>query len=292
MVFAILHTPSLRDTPLDRGDFSQQRRPTRSPLSRGVPAGRSVLGRAKSFFAISFLIFASAVFAATDKPPALVWDALEKRHEATPGETEAEFFFIAKNVSDHPIEITDVATSCHCTAAMMPHKPWILAPGAEEKLRVVVDLRSRRGTLTKTIYVETSAGPEQLQVFVKVPPPPAIQREMNQMVAQADRQAVLRGDCATCHVAPTVGKQGAELFAAACLICHGAEHRASMVPDLMQPKTARDAAFWDHWIRNGGAEGTLMPAFAKNAGGPLEDEQIKSLISYLLANLPTQPVAQ
>lgn len=235
----------------------------------------------------------SGAFAATatDKSPALVWDALEKHYEANAGEAEAEFFFVAKNVSDHPVEITDVATSCHCTAAMIPRKPWILAPGAEEKLRVVVDLRSRRGTLTKTIYVETSAGPEQLQVFVKVPPPPAIQREMNQMVAQADRQAVLRGDCATCHVAPTAGKQGAELFATACLICHGAAHRASMVPDLMQPKTARDAEFWEKWIRNGG-EGTLMPGFSKAAGGPLEDEQIKSLVTYLLANLPTQPVAQ
>jgi mono/diheme cytochrome c family protein len=237
------------------------------------------------------VLISAVLHAAPEKPAALVWDALEKRYEAQPGEAEAEFFFTVKNVSANPVEITDVATSCHCTAAMMPHKPWILAPGAEEKLRVVVDLRSRRGTLTKTIYVDTSAGPEQLQVFVKVPPSPAIQREMNQMVAQADRQAVLRGDCATCHVTPTIGKQGAELFATACVICHGAEHRASMVPDLKQPKTARDAAFWDHWIRNG-ADGTLMPAFAKSAGGPLDDEQIKSLVAYLLANLPTQPVAQ
>jgi mono/diheme cytochrome c family protein len=233
----------------------------------------------------------SSTTRAAEKAPALVWDALEKRFEAQAGQAEAEFFFTVKNVSANPVEVTDVSTSCHCTAAMMPHKPWILAPGAEEKLRVVVDLRSRRGTLTKTIYVETSAGPEQLQVFVKVPAPPAIQREMNQMAAQTDRQAVLRGDCATCHVAPTVGKHGGELFARACLICHGAEPRASMVPDLTQPKTARDAAFWDKWIRNG-AEGTLMPAFAKDAGGPLDDEQIKSLVAFLLANLPTQPVAQ
>lgn len=254
-----------------------------SKLNQWLP--RAVL------FCIAFLVTNAFAASTTEKPPALVWDALEKSYEATAGQEEAEFFFLAKNVSDQPIEIIDVATSCHCTAAMIPRKPWILAPGAEEKLRVVVDLRSRRGTLTKTIYVDTSAGPEQLQVFVKVPPPPAIQREMNQMLAQADRQAVLRGDCATCHVAPTVGKHGAELFATACLICHGASHRASMVPDLMQPKTARDAEFWEKWIRSG-AEGTLMPAFAKSAGGPLEDEQIKSLVAYLLANLPTQPVAQ
>lgn len=263
----------------------------RDPAARLTWPLANAVRHATKLAACAAIFLVTFVYAASEKPSDLVWDALEKRYEAQPGESEAEFFFTAKNVSDHPIEVTDVATSCHCTAAMLPRKPWILAPGAEEKLRVVVDLKSRRGTLTKTIYVETSAGPAQLQVFVKVPASREIQREMNQMLAQSDRQAVLKGDCASCHVAPTVGKKGGELFTAACLICHGAEHRASMVPDLTQPKTARDAAFWDHWIRNGG-EGTLMPAFAKSAGGPLDDEQIKSLVAYLLANLPTQPVAQ
>jgi len=145
--------------------------------------------------------------------------------------------------------------------------------------------------LTKTIYVQTSVGEQSLLVHVQVPTPPALQREMNTMLAQADRQAVLRGDCASCHVAPTVGKTGAELFAAACLICHGAEHRATMVPDLKVPTVHRDAAFWSEWIRHG-KEGTLMPAFAKNEGGSLDDEQIDSLVAYALANLPTEPAAQ
>lgn len=224
-------------------------------------------------------------------PHTLTWDAFEKSYVAKPGEEEAKFTFTATNKSDHPIRIVRTATSCHCTAAVQPRDPWIIEPGTSDELSVLVDLRSRRGGLTKTIYVETSDGEEMLLVHVQVPPPPAIQREMNMMLAQADRQAVLRGDCATCHVAPTVGKHGAELFTAACLICHGAVHRASMVPDLMQPKTARDAAYWEKWVREGG-EGTLMPAFAKEHGGPLDDEQIKSLVDYLTTNLPKEPVKE
>ncbi len=220
---------------------------------------------------------------------ALNWDALERRYDAQPGETEAEFRFVATNDGAAPVEIRSVATSCSCTVGAMPRRPWVIAPGASETLRVVVDLRSRRGGLTKTVYVDTTEGEQLLLVHVQVPPPPAVQREMNLMTAQADRQAVLKGDCARCHVEPAMGKLGEELFVAACQICHGAEHRATMVPDLAKPKVARDGAYWEFWIRNGG-EGTLMPAFGQAHGGPLDDAQVASLVKYLVEHLPAGPV--
>lgn len=221
---------------------------------------------------------------------ALAWDAVEKRYAASAGQVEAEIPFTVTNRSGRPVEIREASTSCRCTEVVFPQRPWTLAPGATDTLRVRVDLRGRRGSLTKTIYVDTSEGEELLRVFLEVPLPPAVQREMNQFVAQGDRQAVLRGDCATCHVAPAAGKKGGDLFGAACLVCHGAAHRASMVPDLMQPTVARDAAYWEKWIREGG-EG-MMPAWSKAHGGPLDDEQIKSLVEFLVANLPTQPVVK
>lgn len=220
----------------------------------------------------------------------LTWETLEQSYDAKPGETTAEFSFPFRNVSDAPVEVRGISTSCRCTAGIMRAQPWIIAPGTSDTLRVIVDLRSRRGALTKTIYVDTTAGEELLLVHVQVPTPPAIQREMNLMVAQADRQAVLRGDCVSCHVTPAVGKMGGELFQAACQVCHGAEHRASMVPDLKAPPTVRrDGAYWNEWIRNG-KDGTLMPAWDKKRGGVLDDAQIESLIAYLLANLPSEPV--
>jgi len=218
----------------------------------------------------------------------LEWDALEKNYDAKAGEEEAVLSFQVTNRTDHRVEIRSTATSCHCTVAVPPRTPWIIEPGAKDSLAVTVDIRSRRGGLTKTIYVDTTEGEELLLVHVQVPPPPAIQREMNLMTAQADRQSVLRGDCASCHVTPTVGKRGAELFQTACAICHGSEHRASMVPDLAVAKVHRDAGYWEKWIREG-SNGTLMPAFDRAHEGPLDDAQIKSLVEYLVTHLPTEP---
>ncbi len=237
-----------------------------------------------------WLVFAGIVAAGAKEPPALEWDAVEKSYTSGRGETEAVIPFTVMNRSAQPVEMRSAATSCHCTSVEFPREPWVLAPGASDTLHVRVDLRSRRGGLNKTIYLETSAGEEILLVHVQIPPPPAVQREMNREFAQADRQAVLRGDCATCHVAPAAGKHGAELFAAMCLVCHGASPRAEMVPDLMKPTVHRDAAYWTKWIREGGPK-TLMPAFARENGGPLDRDQVESLVAFLTASLPAGPVA-
>jgi cytochrome c553 len=241
-------------------------------------------------FVIVTLFLACCLFTArAEAPRALGWDALEKGYAAKPGETESLIPFTVTNRSKETVEVRSAATSCHCTHVVFPRTPWRIAPGASDTMIVHTDLRSRRGGLNKTIYLDTTAGEEILAVHIEVPPPPAIQREMNLQVAQADRQAVLHGDCATCHVTPAIGKHGADLFATACLVCHGATTRAEMVPDLFKPKVARDAAYWNKWIRERG-EKVLMPDWDHAHGGPLEEAQIESLVAFLTANLPTKPV--
>src|SRR5581483_6130270 len=123
------------------------------------------------------------------------------------------------------------------------------------------------------------------------PETPETVREANRQLASLDRQQVFKGECATCHVQPLGNKMGAELFHEACGICHFAERRASMVPELVTAREPRDAAFWRKWITDG-KENSLMPAFAKKHGGPLTDEQIESLVAFALEALPTQPRAQ
>ncbi len=139
-------------------------------------------------------------------PRGLQWDALEKQYVAKEGEEEAKLQFEVTNRSDHPIEILGAATSCQCTVATPPRHPWIIAPGAKEALPVTVDLRSRRGRLTKTIYLDTSEGEQMLQLHVEVPAPPALRREMNATLAFAEwrkRPAM-----------PLIGKSGFEKAAA------------------------------------------------------------------------------
>ena len=113
-------------------------------------------------------------------------------------------------------------------------------------------------------------------------------RSRNLQVAAADRQAVFRNDCASCHVQPAVGKTGKELYVAACGVCHEAEHKATMVPTLAGRTGSFPESYWNQWIR-AGKVGSLMPAFEQKQGGPLTDEQIDSLTAYLANEFMLQP---
>lgn len=208
----------------------------------------------------------------------LVWDKPAKTYQAQAGETNAFFVFSVTNVSSTNVLIRSVRTSCGCTMAKLPTLPWELTPGTNGQMEVKVDLRGKRGTLSKVISVDASSGLQLLSVNVNIPEPDP--RERNRMMALADRQAIFRGECASCHVQPAVGKMGKELFAAACAICHEAEHRASMVPDLKVLAKPTDRTYWTSWVTLGKI-GTLMPGFAKAQGGPLDREQILSLVDYL-----------
>ena len=206
----------------------------------------------------------------------LVWDAVSRDYTAKSGETLINFSFADTNVSPADILIRGVRTSCGCTVAKLPPLPWRIGPGTNDHLEVTVDIRGKRGTLSKVISVETSSGLSLLTVNVKIPE----DRGMNMELAKADRQAVFKNDCASCHLYPTIGKTGEGLYLAACGICHESDHRATMVPDLKALAKSTNHDYWDTWVRKG-KEGSLMPAFSKEHGGPLSDEQIHSLVSYL-----------
>ena len=218
----------------------------------------------------------------------LQWDAMEVTHVARPGEEAADMVFAVTNGSAREVEIQDLRPSCGCTVAEMPRTPWILAAGGRGSFRATVDFKGKSGVFTKTIRVVSTAGAQVLTLRVEIPDTEASRRARNLQLAQADRQAVFRGDCAACHAVPAAGKRGAELFQAACGICHAAEHRASVVPDLAVAREPRDEAYWRRWITEG-REQSLMPAFAAERGGPLTPEQIESLIAYALAHLPRRP---
>jgi len=246
----------------------------------------------QKFFALLLLLLlafrpVSATAQEAEAHP-LVWDAMEKTIELKPGDGAAEFEFAVTNTAKQPVEIIQLRPSCGCTTAEMPRSPWTLAPGEKGSFHATVDVRGKVGDVSKSILVSSTPGAQMLRMIVKIPGTPEAMREQNRQLASLDRQAVFRGECATCHVAPIAGKTGGELFQAACGICHLAHPRASMVPDLLTAREPRDAAWWRQWIDEG-RQGSLMPAFAQNRGGPLAGEQVESLVGFALMNLPTQP---
>ncbi len=231
----------------------------------------------------------------TPPPPAapahpLVWDAMTKTLAVAPDARSVSVSFMVTNTSDRPLRIYEVRPSCGCTTVELPRSPWILAAGEKSSFRGTVDITGKHGELAKMFYVSSVPGTQTLTLVLNVPDPDPQARAGNQQLASADRQAVFRGTCAACHADPAKGLKGAELFAAACAICHGSDRRASMVPDLEVARQKRDPAYWAKWITEG-KEGTLMPAFSAQHGGPLSDEQVASLTDYVAGQFPSEPTA-
>ncbi|MDB6016851.1 MAG: hypothetical protein JWR19_1340 [Pedosphaera sp.] len=236
------------------------------------------------------------VASATSAEP-LVWDASTKEYTAKNGDIAAHLFFAVTNVSQADVLITEVTTSCGCTVARLPSDPWRLTPKAGGRIQVVVDLRGKSGELFKGIVVQSPTAPKQLNVRVIMPPgftnglnPTMADRLFNQEMSQADRQSVFKGSCVKCHLEPAFGKNGAALYQVACGICHDATHRATMVPDLKTLHRKMDQDYWKNWVTHG-KEGTLMPAFTAKEGGPLDDQQIASLVTYLETQYPQPKIA-
>jgi hypothetical protein len=211
---------------------------------------------------------------ARGQAPALIWDAQEKECEVKAMAAKATFSFTVTNVSSKPVVIQGFHTSCGCTTVESDAFPWTLQPQEHKTLRLQSDIRGKYGKLTKSIVLETSAGIQKLEAKIHIP------MGNNQLTSSVDRQAVFRGECATCHVTPTLAKMGRELYEAACAICHQPEQRATMVPDLRTKSIYRDHDYWRKWTERG-REGTLMPAFSRARGGPLDEGQIESLVTYL-----------
>ena len=218
--------------------------------------------------------------------PEIVWDAHMKEIHVPQAEQVATIFFEFTNISPVEVVFTVVRPSCGCTTAKLPPLPWTNAPGATGRMDFSINVAGKTGTLFKQVTVESTAGRSILQ-FKVIMPDPVVMRQNNQTVAAADRQAVLKTDCASCHVTPAVGKMGEDLYRAACAICHEAEHRATMVADLHNLKHPTDREFWKTWITYG-KPGSLMPAFAKSQDGFLTDEQIESLADYLAKAIPSK----
>jgi mono/diheme cytochrome c family protein len=191
-----------------------------------------------------------------------------------------------------PVVILDVHTSCGCTTAKLPPRPWTIPAGTNTQFDVTINLAGRSGMLLKTVDISTDKGTKRLILKVTIlPPVTPVMSEADRLralaVAKTNRQAVFQGECAVCHVRRGVGKYGQALYDADCAICHKIKNRATVVPDLHAIKTPTNDEFWRTWIAHG-KPGSLMPAFSAADGGPLSDVQIASLVAYLNQAISSQ----
>jgi mono/diheme cytochrome c family protein len=231
-------------------------------------------------------------------PGALKWDAEVKEYKASAADTSAHFTFWLTNVSSSDVLVNDVRTSCGCTVAQLPSKPWRIAPNANGPIEVTVNLAGKSGLIAKGVSVDTTAGFKQLTVKVDIPSLPVLaagtmrndDRMKNMQMALADRQIVFKNqECAKCHADPAKGKtDGRLVYTAVCATCHNSHLRAAAVPDLRMLNHPTDAEHWRKWTAYGRV-GSMMPAFAEAEGGPLNEQQIDALVEFMVKAFPSRP---
>ena len=224
----------------------------------------------------------------------LAWSSLLQATNAAADQEQAHFAFSFTNVSSGNVAVLSAHASCGCTQPELPPLPWIIPPGGKGEFSATVNIEGKQGTLFKSVTISTDKGSKDLYLRITMLPPvvPVLtdaDRARGVEMAKADRQAVFKDDCATCHAKPATGKYGKVLYDAACAICHEGANRATMVPDLHSLKTPTNDEFWRTWIAHGKA-GTLMPAFSTAEGGPLTDMQIATIAAYLNMIIPSQPI--
>jgi hypothetical protein len=230
-------------------------------------------------------------------PNSIAWDAESKEADAKEGEVAVKFAFWLTNVCSSDVLINSVRTSCGCTVAKLPAQPWRLPPGTNGPIEVTMHISGKSGSIAKAVTVDSNAGIKNLLVKVNIPVTqmartggPQMDRLRNMQMSMQNRQAPLQGECAKCHVEPARDKMGKELYAAACAICHNSEHRATTVPDLQANKQPMTADYWRLFITlgNPAKPGSMMPAFAREHAGFLTQEQITSLVNYLVSDFPKE----
>jgi mono/diheme cytochrome c family protein len=207
---------------------------------------------------------------------------------------KAHFIIAFTNISPDKVAIMDVHPSCGCTTADVQPTPWIIPVGAHAEIPVSVNLEiaGNSGIIFKSVRITTDKGFKDIYLRMNFKPEPPMvmsdeQRAKFVMASRADRQAIFKGTCADCHVKKGEGKYGQALYQADCAICHEANPRATMVPDLHNLKVPTNPDFWRQWIAHG-KPGSLMAAFSQAEGGPLNDMQIATLVQYLNETIPSK----
>lgn len=178
-----------------------------------------------------------------------------------------EHTFIFENRGTEDLLIKEVTTSCGCTAALVSSN--VIKPGETGQIRVSYDSQGRAGKVSRTISVVSNDPVETIkELTITAMVDPSMHRSFNV------NESIFSEKCGGCHFYPATGKQGKELYDAVCTFCHG--RTASGFDRLkMIPKDEME-----HIIKSG-IIGTEMPAWIKELNGPLDVDQIKSLVSFI-----------
>lgn len=196
--------------------------------------------------------------------------------------TFAEHTFFIKNVGTDTLTILNTHASCGCTAAVMDNMK--IAPKGISRLKVKYDAHNKgEGPMQKTITISSNSRTEAEKVLrIKgIVVKSKTVHKSDEMSTMMSLKGIFKGDCAKCHVDKGRGELGARLYEADCAICHGPASEGKPGPDIASKEMMRHSKKSWELITRDGMEGTHMPAFHLSHEGPLNDEEIASIVEYL-----------
>jgi hypothetical protein len=143
-------------------------------------------------------------------------------------------------------------------------------PGEKGRIRVVVDIRGRKGILTKKIAVHTN-DPERPVTTLSL----TMSVKDRAHMGRYRSTEIFSEKCRGCHVDHGRGKTGWDLFRADCFMCHNAGTNSSLTKMGKRPREYLRRAIQE------GIGNTTMPGWHLKNGGPFDDSDIESLLELI-----------
>ena len=200
----------------------------------------------------------------------LVFDPKELHLKDVLEGTQVQQLLLIRNTDHTTHRIVRIESSCGCTTAEPNTR--ILPAGGFTSLMLHIDTFGKTGSVKKTLTLVDEYG-QQNTIFIHL-------HVKNNPHLMGSKRSIFDGDCGSCHFAPAAGTtKGADIYAAVCVMCHGAEGQGAYAPRLAghhNPKVL------EHLIAHGTGS-THMPAFSKKLGGPLTTRQINTLSRWIIS---------
>ncbi|MDX8393107.1 MAG: DUF1573 domain-containing protein [Mariprofundales bacterium] len=226
-----------------------------------------------TLFVLFFLLLSCSIESAISAPQLLIQPAIQDLEEVNEGDA-VKTMFLLRNTGDSTLSFTDVQAACGCTDVRLEN--WILAAGEMTRLFITVDTHLKTGAVKRAIEIYTANGlHETAWINLKIRPFDSIK------LTGSNGSGLFTGKCATCHAEPVRNERNpARMFAVACAMCHGENGEGAYAPSLHHMRNVNFIAD----ILHEGGDTRYMPAFANNKGGPLDNEQIDALASWLVSS--------
>lgn len=148
-----------------------------------------------------------------------------------------------------------------------------IKPKESGKIQVTLDPIGKKGKIEKTVTIysnDVKESVKEVKIYATVKHSVALSPKLEM------EKVLFSKKCKSCHADQGYGKAGKPLYDAICAYCHGEKGEGKSA----KPFKKKSKSHLRDWTANG-KKGSGMPGYSKEKGGPLNDVQIDSLVTYM-----------